>query len=62
MGQGAKYSLEKFFLSGLSRVVRRALPAADFLENMGQAFGRPMTMDDLEIWGPLVVVRAIAIY
>lgn len=60
--EGSHYSLDKFFLSGLDRPIRRAVDVEQMLEAMGKGFGRPMTMDDLKVQGPLVVLKAIAIY
>ncbi|ROZ61498.1 hypothetical protein EDL96_13245 [Kocuria soli] len=60
--EGSQYSLEKFFLSGFSRAIRRSISAEQLLSGMGASFGRPMTINDLKIDGPLVVVKPIAIY
>jgi len=60
--EGSQYSLEKFFLSGFSRAIRRNISAEQLLSGMEASFGKPMTIDDLKIDGPLVVVKPIAIY
>lgn len=62
VGAESRYSLDKFFLSGIGRPVRRAIPMESLLGGMAEALGKPMTMDDLKIDGPLIVVKAIAIY
>lgn len=56
------YSLEKFFLSGFGRAMRRAINPAQMLEGLSEGIGRPMSVEDLRVPGPLAVVRAIAIY
>jgi hypothetical protein len=60
--EGSEYSLEKFFLSGVSRSMRRSMSGEKLLEAMQSVVGRPMTINDLKIKGPLVVANAIAIY
>jgi len=62
VAEGSHYSLEKFFLSGFGRPLRRAISVEQLLEGMQSGFGRPMTLNDLNIDGPLVVVKGIAIY
>jgi len=62
VGEGSHYSLDKFFLSGMGRSMRRAIPLENLLDGMAAISGKPMTTDDLKIAGPVVVVKAIAIY
>lgn len=62
VAEGSQYSLEKFFLSGFSRPIRRAISVEQLLSGTELSLGKPMTIDDLKIEGPLVVVKAIAIY
>lgn len=59
---GQNYSLEKFFLSGVGRAVRRAFDTAELLQGMSEGFGRPFTVNDLRLTGPLVVIKAVAVY
>ncbi|HET7415656.1 MAG TPA: hypothetical protein VFI97_08185 [Arthrobacter sp.] len=60
--EGSQYSLDKFFLSGFSRAIRRSISAEQLLSGMGPSLGKPMSIDDLKIDGPLVVIKPIAIY
>ncbi|MFD2768403.1 DUF6414 family protein [Micromonospora eburnea] len=62
VAEGTNYSLDKFFLSGFSRAIRRTLPLEELLKNMPMPSEKPVTIDNLKIGGPLVVVKAIAIY
>lgn len=59
---GTEYSLEKFFLSGFSREIRRAISVDEMFAGIGPMLGRSMTRDDLVVQGPVVVVKAIGIY
>lgn len=60
--EGRTYSLEKFFLSGFSRNIRRTMPIGQLLSGLTPMFGREITIDDLKIAGPVVVIKAVAIY
>lgn len=62
VSEGANYPLEKFFLSGFNRSIRRAISVEDILSGAGSITGRDMTPKDLKVAGPLVVIKAIAIY
>ncbi|WP_148083660.1 hypothetical protein [Micromonospora sp. Llam0] len=62
VAEGSSYSLDKFFLSGFSRPVRRSFPVEELLKNLPPQSNMQVTVDDLRIRGPLVVVKAIAIY
>lgn len=62
VGAGASYSLEKFFLSGFNRSVRRSFNIENELEKFSPMVGREITASDLSVPGPLVVVKAIAMY
>lgn len=62
VADGGEYSLEKFFLSGLGRAVRRAFKPADLLPGMSEMLGREVTSNDLSVKGPLIVVKAVAVY
>lgn len=62
VSEGDSYSLEKFFLSGFNRSIRRTFPVQGMLESFGPLMGRTMTADDLKVAGPVVVIKAISIY
>lgn len=62
VSEGASYSLEKFFLSGFSRSLRRSIPLNQLLGGLKPFLGREATPEDLRIAGPLVVIKAIAMY
>jgi hypothetical protein len=62
VAEGQDYSLEKFFLAGVGRAFRRAFDSAELLENFSQSFERSLSADDLRLTGPLVVVKAVAVY
>ena len=59
---GKTFSLEKFFLSGFSRAIRRSLDTTEMLEGFSGITGRKVDSSVIEVPGPLVVVRAIAVY
>ncbi|MCZ4540655.1 hypothetical protein O4090_11455 [Dietzia kunjamensis] len=59
--ESRQYSLEKVFLSGVSRSVRRAFKTEALLD-LATALNRPIGEDDLFVPGPLIVVKAIAVY
>lgn len=59
---GSEYSLEKFFLSGFGRAIRRAISVEEMIAGLGPMLGRPTTRADLVVGGPVVVVKAIGIY
>lgn len=60
--EGSAYPLQKYFLSGFNRSLRRAFPVDDLLSRSGEVLGRPVAASDLDIAGPVVVIKAIAIY
>ncbi|MER7589616.1 hypothetical protein ABTW72_18985 [Micromonospora sp. NPDC127501] len=62
VAEGSNYSLDKFFLSGFSRAFRRTFSVEDLLKNMPMESDKQVTIEDLKIRGPLVVIKAIAIY
>lgn len=62
VGAGASYSLEKFFLKGFNRSVRRSFNLEDAVEKFSPIIGREVTASDLSVPGPVVVVKAIAMY
>lgn len=62
VGEDQDYSLEKFFMSGISRAVRRMFDPAELLQGVSEGFGRSLSVDDLRLKGPLVVVKAVAVY
>jgi len=62
MSDTQSYSLERFLLSGVSRTFRRSISVNDLLAGFGKLGGRNFTSDDLQIKGPLVVIKGIAIY
>lgn len=62
VSEGSVYSLLKYFLSGFSRSIRRAFPVDNLLSGFGEMLGRPVAASDLDIAGPVVVIKAIAIY
>lgn len=59
---GKTFSLEKFFLSGFSRAMRRSLDMTEMLGSLSGLIGRKVDASVIEVPGPLVVVRAIAVY
>jgi len=56
-----EYSLEKVFLAGISRSIRRALKTNDLLK-LAAALNRPISEGDLAVPGPLIVIKAVAVY
>lgn len=62
VAEGGTYSLEKFFLSGISRGIRRSFPLENILSGFKPMLGREVSPSDLKVAGPVVVVKAIAIY
>lgn len=62
VGEEQVYSLEKFFMSGISRAVRRMFDPAELLHGVSEGLGRAVSVDDLRLKGPLVVVKAVAVY
>lgn len=56
------YDLKKFFLSGLSRVIRRSINVEDLIASFTPVLGTELTTDDLRVKGPVIVVKPIAIY
>lgn len=56
-----QYSLEKVFLTGFSRSIRRAFNTKDLL-SLAAALNRPISEDDLAVPGPLIVIKAVAVY
>jgi hypothetical protein len=65
VGDGGFYSLEPLLTPGLNRAVRRSLPTHamdELLEKMEPLLGRPMSTGDLQVDGPAVLIRAVAIY
>lgn len=59
--QDKQYSLEKVFLAGFSRSIRRTFKTKDLL-SLGVALNQPIGEDDLDIPGPLIVIKAVAVY
>ncbi|OLT31938.1 hypothetical protein [Serinicoccus sp. CUA-874] len=59
---GNTFSLEKFFLSGFSRAMRRSIDVTEMLGSLSGLMGRKVDASVIEVPGPLVVVRAIAVY
>lgn len=62
VGENQSYSLTKLFMAGVPRSIRRAFDAHQMLEGFSSAFDRPIDPSELEIRGPLVVIRAISVY
>ena len=56
LGVNRTFSLERYFLPKISRVARRAIDLKQMLRDS------PLEVSSLEIPGPVIVVRAIAIY
>lgn len=56
-----RYSLEKVFLAGFSRSIRRTINTKVLL-SLGAALNQPISEEDLDIPGPLIVIKAVAIY
>lgn len=61
-GEDQTYSLDKFFLAGVNRAARRAFELEGLLENAHKIMGRTVSMDEVVLTGPLLVVKAIAVY
>lgn len=59
--QGKQYSLEKVFLAGFSRSIRRTLKTKDLL-SLGAVLNQPISEGDLDIPGPLIVIKAVSVY
>lgn len=58
--KGQKYSLERHFLKSMNRSLRRNLNTTQLYESFSGLNG--LKQSDLEIDGPLIVLKAIAIY
>lgn len=56
VGEGRTFSLERFYLAGLNRALRRSIDIKQLMKDS------PMEISSLEIPGPITVIRAIAIY
>ncbi|WP_149029425.1 DUF6414 family protein [Corynebacterium halotolerans] len=62
VGENRSFSLEKFYLSGLNRTMRRAISSDQLLAGVAKMTGRNVDRSDLEMTGPLIVVKAMAAY
>lgn len=61
----SKFSLERFFLPGISRPIRRAMGKnglAHMLESMDEIVGQKIDADALTVHGPAVMLRPLAVY
>lgn len=60
--EGKAYSLESFLSGGIGRALRRQLSAHKIYESLGALYESDFSEQDLKVDGPVVVLRAIAVY
>ena len=65
ISNGRSYPLQRYFLPGLSRPIRRAIAKEGLegiIESMSDYIDRPVDTSSLSVAGPAVILRPIAIY
>lgn len=60
--EGKSYSLESFLSGGVGRALRRKVNATKMYESFGTLFGENFSEEDLQVQGPVIVLRVVAVY
>lgn len=60
--EGKSYSLDSFLSGGIGRALRRQIDTKKMYESLGALYGDKFSEEDLKIQGPVVVLRAVAVY
>lgn len=60
-GEGSSYSLDKIYLSGMNRAMRRSFDKAKIIE-MAKGMNQTIDEADLSLIGPLVILKSISVY